>query len=396
MAINKRTTLLLGCGACGGKQVDEIMNLDSRYNCMYFNTSAKDVRPRKYAIMDKNVFCVPFMDGSGRDRYVTLNAIGENRSAILDMVTSFENVENIFLLGSMGGGTGGASVVPISVALVKLFKSKGKDISVNIIFTKPKKSDSKKILENAIACWHEIKKMYDESNPFKPNSIMFVDNDKYDTEEDINKLLASDLDDAISLTAGEGENVIDSGDLGKVMTAVGNMIILRLEEDLEEDVELSLRAGLENSIYSNYCDEEECKYLCTSLKTGMVEYDNGDIEEEILNNYNIDDIEKSYFVVDDVYRGTNIRDNIVIISGQGLPEAMIVELDDALKVKEQEIKKRLERKKEKKDASGIRKRVERDKPVEREVKPRRRVSTGSSSDFDDLFKDGLLDSFINR
>lgn len=393
MAINKRNTLFIGAGACGGKQVDEVMELDSRYNCMYFNTSAKDVKPRKHAIMDKNVFCIPFMDGSGRDRNVTLDAVKNNMSAIMDIATSFENVENVYILGSMAGGTGGASVVPIAVSLVRLFKTQGKNITVNVVFTKPKKSESKRLLENSIECWAEIKKMYADENPYKPNSIMFVDNDKYDSEDEINKLLASDLDDAISLTAGEGENVIDSGDLGKVMTAQGNIIILRLEEDLKDDVELALRAGLENSVYSNHCDDEDCKYLCVSLESGEVEYDDGSIEEEVLSEFDVEEIKNNYFIHEDFYKGANTRGNIAIVSGQELPEAMMLEIDEELKKKEREIKERLAKKKEKKEVSSIRRRSE--KPKKEEPKKRKRISTGSSKDFDNLLDDGALDSFLN-
>lgn len=394
MAINKRNSLFIGCGACGGKQVDEIMELDKRYNCMYFNTSSKDVKPRKYAVMDKNVFCIPFMDGSGRDRKVTLDALKNNMSAILDLATSFENVENIYLLGSMAGGTGGASVVPIALYLIKYFRQHGKNIKVNTIFTKPKKNESKKLLENALECWSEIKKMYDESNSFKPNSIMFVDNDKYDSEDMINKMLAKDIDDAISLSAGESENVIDSGDLGNVMTATGNSIILRLEEDLKDDIELSIRAALENSIYSNYCEDEDCKYLCVSLKSEVIEYDNGDIEEEVVSEYSFDEIKSRYFILEDFYKGANGRDNIVVISGQELPEAMMIEIDESLKEKELEIKKRIARKNSKKTSDNvIRERIKPQSVIDE--KPKRRVLTGSSRDFDDLLDDGLLDSFLN-
>lgn len=395
MAISKRSTLFIGAGACGGKQIDEIMDLDSRYNCMYFNTSAKDVRPRKYANMDKNVYCIPFMDGSGRERAVTKKAVQENISSILDFTSSFENMETIFIVGSMAGGTGGASIVPITVSLVRMFKSDGKNIKVIPVFTKPCKTDSKKLLENAIECWEDIKKMYDKSNPFKPDSIIFLDNDKFDTEEEVNKAFARDIDDAISLSAGEGENVIDSGDLGKVMTARGVMTILRLDEEVKDDIELALRIGLENSPYSNYCDDEDCKYLCVSLKSELAEYEDGSIEEELITEYKFNDIKNAYFIHDDFYKGTNTRDNIVIVSGQELPEAMITELRQSLKEKKDEILKRriLRKEREKNEVKTLKRKVEVARKEET-PKKKRKVMTGTSKDFDDLLDDGKLDSFF--
>lgn len=374
--LDKKKILFIGIGACGAKIIDEIRDRDSRYTTLYINTSIKDVEPRKYANLDANVYCIPSADGTGKNRNKAKEYAKDYFVSIIDTIKRYRTHNVIYLVTSCGGGSG-SGLTPM---IIKMLKKACPDKTVNLVAVKSSLKDSKRAIENTIEFWNDMAVV----NEFI-NAKIYLDNDKGD-EDYINKQFARDLDDAISLASGHEKNVIDETDLENVMTAKGGLTILRLNKEFSDNAEFLIQKSIKDSIYIESI-EEDCKYLCLSLK-------DKDFSIKVIEN-----IKNEFEIEEDVFVSENMRDNILILSGTPLPKLMIEMLNEELKERELEAEKRREKREKKEKELKVEIGSNTESEVARLVKKENNnvvdeKTTGASSEIEDLFSDGFFDDLM--
>ncbi|HFD2052248.1 hypothetical protein [Clostridium perfringens] len=366
--MDKKTTLFIGTGACGGKLADAVLDMDKRFKSLYVNTSLKDVKPRKYARLDRNVFVPPGADGTGKDKDKGKTYVKEEYIPLTDKIREYELFEDFFVLFSTGGGSG-SSFAPWIVKIInKVFEGR----RIHVVAVKPKSDSSKKILENSIDTWTDIL-----SVAHLCASITILDNDKRETESEINKQWAEDINDLFNLTMGGEESVIDDSDLGAFLSTGKYFSMLRLSEENTNSVNKALRQASNSSIYAEAFNDR-CENLGVSIKEG--------------SNFDIDDIKAHFKVKNDIAEGINEIDNFVLISGTDMPnmtfDLLEEELEERRLSEEKEERERLEEEKKNISERRSKKKIEKSSDTEKEIVIK------SSDDIEKLFGDGFFDDLM--
>lgn len=374
--MDKKSTLIIGVGAAGAKLTDAILSRDSRYEGFYINSSVKDVKPRKFATIGRNVYIIPNADGTGKDRNKGKSYIVEQQSALADKLSEYELFDDIVITFSMGGGTG-SSFSPLITMIIARILPKTR---IHLVAIKPKMKSSKKILQNAIDTWNDITKVKDLCA-----SITILDNDKREKEEIINEDWAKDFDDMINLTVGDPSQVLDESDLNNLLDnrskdkdIVRNkgLNILRLKSELNDSVELAMEMAMRESVYVE-TSVDEVVNLGISLKG---------------NDFNKDEIEEFFFIENDVFEGRNDIGNIVVTSGAELPKLAFELIEEEIKAREDDVRKRKQEKLEKKENLIIG--SNKKEKVEEVIENIDISSAKSSKEIDDIFKDGFFDDIM--
>lgn len=366
--MDKKRILFVGIGACGAKIVDEIRERDPRYATLYINTSIKDVEPRKYAKLDSNVYCIPSADGTGKDRGKAQNYAKDYYVSIIDTIKRYKTHNVIYLVTSCGGGSG-SGLTPM---IAKMLKKTCPDKSINLVAVKSSSHDTKRAIENNIEFWNDMLKVDKDVD-----SKIYLDNEK-DTEDEINKRFAKDIDDAISLSSGNTSNVIDESDLTNVMTAKGGLSILRLDPNNSSNAEFAIQKAMKDGIYVEPV-EEDCKFLCVSLRN---------------ESFNAKEIQEQFYVEEDTFMNTNTRDNLVIVSGINLPKLMIEMLNEELKDRSNQASQRKKRRLEENSDLTIKIAKDDKNKSTNQASAKEEVSSGKSSEIEDLLGDGFFDEFF--
>ena len=316
--MDKNKILFIGCGQAGNNALNEILKLDTKYNGLFVNTSMTDImpliknetNPTNQAVLGQNVFVIPNADGSGKNRTKAKQYAKQYVSSILAELEKYPLQENIYVVFSMGGGTGSGLAPTLSSMIRMRFPKK----SVHLIAIKPKLKENKRVIENAIECWNDLTKAYvNEKMSF--HTISFLDNDKRDNELEVNKEWAKSLNSALSLSAPHVRGTIDTADSTTLMTeAKGYQVIYNLDEQLKDTVKNAITYAMNDSVYFEPISNK-CVYLGISTKP------------ETFDHYAISD---AFDVRESTFEGYNDKENILVISGATLPKLMAEMLKESL------------------------------------------------------------------
>lgn len=375
--MDKKNTLIIGAGAAGAKLADTILDMDSRYECLFINSSVKDVKPRKYAKLGRNVYIIPNADGTGKDRTKGKEYIKEQQTALTDKLSEYELFSNIVIAFSMGGGTGSSFSPLITMIIARIFPK----TKIHLVAVKPKMKSSKKILQNAIDTWNDITKVKDLCA-----SITILDNDKRETEEMINECWAKDFDDVMNLTIGDPTQVLDEDDLDNLLDSRSRkddiirenrgLNILRLKGEYSDSIELAVEMAMRESIYVE-TNLDEVVNLGISLKG---------------NDFNKEEVEEFFFIENDVFEGINDTDNMIITSGTELPKLAFELIEEEIKSREEDVRKRRQKKLEKRENLIIGSNKKVDKQEIEEVIDISKAK--SSKEIENIFADGFFDDLM--
>lgn len=307
---NKNDMLWVGAGQCGNNFIDSLLDLDSKYNGLYINTSIRDVQGLKHANLNRNVYLIPNSDGAGRNRSVGLGYVKENVANMVDIIAGYIQQTDIMLVSSMGGGSGSA-IVP---ALIRLISKTLPNKKIHVIAIKPSLDEQTDVLENAISYWNDVLSVVD-----KITTLSIVDNDKRKNKLNINDEWAKITNKSFNMSSSSKEGSFDSADLSLMMEAQGYKVIYELDSTGKYDENTAYNKAVEDSIFFE-APSNRCAYLGTSL---------------IKNTYEGRHLAEIFKISDANQNGVSEDSNIILLTGCEIPklaaELMVEELEDRKK-----------------------------------------------------------------
>jgi hypothetical protein len=226
--MEKSKILAIGCGGCGGRQLDVLMDYDSRYTGIFMNTNLSEMETLNHFDRERRCFYISNSDGTGKNRELAERYIKEEAPKFAEMIKKFVGQPYILMLTSANGGTGSKSVIMLSKLVKKLCPEK----SINLVITFPSLNENDIDFENAIDFWNELIEIKSKGII---DSIQFIDNNKSTNEEDINIRAMKELDDGFNIIGGK----LDSSDATRIHTSKGYKVVLKLDkntENLEESI----------------------------------------------------------------------------------------------------------------------------------------------------------------
>lgn len=309
--MNRQDFVLVGLGGGGSTLTDSILNQDSRFQGFFINSSITDINclDNKDDI-DKNYLCISNQNGAGRSREIGKAYSRRHGWSILDKLKSFPQ-KTIFLVTSLGGGSG-SSIASVILGAIKKMTDDGEfDKTINLIGILPRLDSSSEILRNSVETWNEL------FSYGVINNMIFVDNNNivdgsYLPEEEINEQFSSIFDAIFEIPVVNGRN-FDTGNLSRVLSAQGCTYIYSLPEDCS-NMEQALRQADASSVLAKMYRTKEntivdpidgkeklkCAFVGTSFNN---------------DNYNHEDVLSQYKWEKGDFSGYNEENNLVIVSG---------------------------------------------------------------------------------
>lgn len=306
--MNKSNVLLIGVGQAGNNIVDEIYSTNDRFATLYINTAINDITNLKHVQLDRNLYLIPNASGAGKDRNTAKDYIKEKATSLLDLVNQYPLQKVVYIFFSMGGGSGSG----MSPAIIKMIKKYCSDKIINIVAILPDLYESNRIMQNAVDCWNDIIKISDYAN-----SIFLVDNSKRETHSQINKQIAKDLVDSMSLKG------VDDSDLTLIHTAKGSSAIYRLNDKIY-NVKDALDKAIQESIYIM-----PNTIYCNRLGVGLSKDNINFTKEKLLSLYTATDIS----IVGES------EDNLLIVGGCNISKEGIEYISLAIQQRNEELSK---------------------------------------------------------
>ncbi len=307
--MDKSRILLIGTGRCGNKIVDEMLETDGRYTGLFINTTDVDLSDLENA-KQRNTFIVPNASGTGKNRNTAKQYVQEEDQKILDRISKYTQQDTIICIASADGGSG-SGITPLLINLINAI-IEGK--TINLVAVLPRYNEGKRALENTIAFWNEVMKLYSRGII---KSIMLVDNNKRDTDTEINEKLIEDLDACLG-----AEGLTDETDSWVVNNDRGYKIVLNLEEGYDT-VEEAIDACIAESVFIY---PEEAFKNCNSI-LGLLNPEAYDIESA-KNQYSAKNFKKY---------GESEDYNTLILGGCRIPrEAIDVYVEQLEEIRNEE------------------------------------------------------------
>jgi cell division GTPase FtsZ len=312
--MNRNELLLLGLGGGGGRLVNTILNKDPRFQGFFVNTSMTDLESlSNLNKTTKNFLCISTQNGVGRDREVGKEYASANGFIILDLLEKYQQ-ETIYLVSSLGGGSGSAILSKLLNGIKMLQDDGDFNKTINLIGILPDLKSPDVILKNTLATWNEI---IDNS---AINSMIFINNDVYsdiirsanENEEAINDKFATLFDSIFYIPEENGIN-FDNGNLSNILKDKGCLYIYDLETSSDVSVEVALARAEKHSILAKmYKSKDNTELLEDGVRAIKCNYLGISFNNE---NYNKNYILRNYKNEKERYIGKNIDGNLLLVSG---------------------------------------------------------------------------------
>ena len=359
--MNRKDCLVMGCGGCGCNQLDELLNIDSRYASFFINTNLGELEGLKKC-NERNSFYVPNADGTSKKRDLAKKYFIEEQANLIDILSKFIQ-PYVFLLASADGGTGSTATIILSKILHRLAPEK----KINVITTFPSLKAGEDSFKNTLEFWNELIGLYSKHII---NSMQFIDNNKPFSEEEINTRAMKIFDNSFDLVNGK----IDSADLESCHNNYGYKAILDIKND-----SVSLLDGLMDSI------EDSVYYLPKINENGSVIYQCKKLVANINKNYNVKELTSIIEIFDDYKINTSYdKDTIIVMSGCKIPKEPIELIKGAL----DDIKSR--NKDFDNDEDDLLVDIEKDKPKEQQPVKKKKSSRMTKEELDAFLSDDLF------
>jgi hypothetical protein len=271
------------------------------------NTNLSEMENLNHFDRERRCFYIPNADGTGKKRDLAEIYIKEEAPKFVEMIKKFANQSYIIFLTSGNGGTGSKAVILLS----KLVKKVCPEKSLNIVATFPSLSGSDIDFENAIDFWNEIvdlkkKKIID--------SVQFIDNNKSNSEQEINIRAMKELDDSFNVVGGK----LDSSDSKRAHSANGYKVAFKLDNNFTNSKE-AINKAIASSVYF-MPDSFECDVLIGNINK---------------NKLSVEKIKEEFEVYDFIKFNENEDENsTLVLGGCEMPKTAVQLVKEAL----QEIK----------------------------------------------------------
>lgn len=333
--MNRSDILLTSLGGGGNKLADTIMNMDTRYQGLFINTSITDLQSLDNCDANiKNYMCISTQNGVGRDRALGKSYAENYVMTIIEKIMNYVQQDVVYLISSLGGGSG-SSILSVLLEKLSELKEEGSfDKIINLICIIPDLKSSTVILDNSLNTWSEVLRQNKCIN-----SMIFIDNSveiegKTETEEKeiaINERFAELFDSIFDIPDNNGRN-FDTGNLGNILKDRGCLYIYELPSGYNSMTE-AFRYGEKNSVLAKVFKNEKNIFVNENgkslLQCGYVGVSLAD------ENYDKSMIRDNYMLRKEFYGGISDEKNLVLISGclppSDIMQIIKLELDERAK-----------------------------------------------------------------
>lgn len=400
----------LGVGQGGNNIVNTIAN--EHDNVLVINTSTTDLRELNNIDDDRKILAHPkhpeinyndeeslnISGGAGKEPLVGKNAINQKREYIADKInTYFKNVELIWIVMGMGGGTGSFGSLEILSLLSKMGKRSG------VICTVPAFSEGSPEKINTLNSLKLLYKFNRQSKNFHP--IIVINNDylnnsikglnfenKWNTA---NKEIFNDIkmvsDYALKAS---GSVSFDEADYKNLYKQKGCIYITKTEIDLTNKSD--------NALFSSVSDSwnKPGKYVIGNVETAtgmalLVERPKGMNDGDLITNLYKDTKEKFgagilcrgvYESTEGIFKKNNMIKVVTLLTGINFPNDYIEDLEKIVQQEKQQLIK-------KKRSGNINTDLDVVKELNDDENP---MNEGVQEDLDVLFDDSLFKDNQNK
>lgn len=238
-----KKVLSIGVGKCGNVLVDELSMRSRMYNCLLVNTSQKDLQSlESYEEERASAYLIPNADGSGGNRDKAKAYGKNNKQAFFSVVEKYPLCNYFMFYFSMDGGTGSGASIELMSVLRQVYEDSVRIIAIAVW---PDDKASKHSLQNAIACCNDLGLLQEKGII---DGIRFIDNNKRDTYEEINKLAIDDIETALTLHEHDKTGVIDEEDSLIINSGVDYHFTLNLPNGFRK-VKDAIESAIEKSVF---------------------------------------------------------------------------------------------------------------------------------------------------
>ena len=339
--MENREVLHIGVGRCGNVIVDGLIRSNKSFVGLLYNTAANDMNElESFEEETAGILLVPNADGSGKDPKLAKRYAINNIDFFEEQLRKYSMSNNFVFYFSMDGGTGSGSTAELIKCIYSLYQG---GCSINVVPFIRSKFLSKIQLENTISCWREINTLAKQG---VINSVMYVDNDSRDTEEEINEEFIRLTNYAYSLKDMDNYGTLDTTDMGRYFNEKGYRAIYYLDNK-QKDFETALNLAIEKSIFlkpNRYNNEkmlelinnditltdEEKEFKCDSEKKTMYQCIQliGTIQE---NKFEQSDVLSTIKAVGNHKLGCN-PNNVICMSGMKVPKYKLEDVKSKYKM----------------------------------------------------------------
>lgn len=316
--------LLIGTGGCGNKLLNtaiDIINprvdLQNNYDYRFINSNDNEIKSLSNYKPKENGLTING-DGTGGSQAKAKKSLAADKTKIINHFKSYiYKYQSVVIMSSSDGGFGSGSL-PILTQAIRMIDS---DIRINLLITQPKLSSRLIRLENALNSYMDILKLMEISNRDGVkmiNSVMFIDNNSMEDEEEFNKKTMELYIDSLELGGG----ALDTNDSLAINTADGYKAILPLSSDYK-----TLQKAIDEAIKTSPFVLPPNIYNCTHL--GAIIKKDDFTKEEISDAFQAK-------IADKIEYGNK---NYIIVSGCKMPNDHMNMLQEAFNELQQETEK---------------------------------------------------------
>lgn len=264
----------LGFGQAGGKLVDAFLDLSDQYVGIAVNTAVNDLASLEFVPESHRYPLHGSSFGAGRTPDVAYEAVlqPDNGPEITELAQRvFKEMDYIWLVAGLGGGTGTGSIMAIAEYASQLFTQ-----PVGLIITLPRDMDGLVQKSNALAAIAKIDQVIAEESI---GAVVVLDNERFfldfaekkltgDWRELANKRLAKNLHDLNMLTSEAGKDNFDRADFLRQLKTPGFMLLGygQLHQSDQEYVFTTVKNTVEKGHLSAGYRLEETQYFTVIFK----------------------------------------------------------------------------------------------------------------------------------
>ena len=298
--------LSIGLGGCGNKLLNAFMQLDSTKDGIFINSNINEMKNLSECNNDNRLAIRG--NGSGRNRRKAKESLKNDIDKIADYLMEKIQLYTQFQLLCSGDGGFGSSSVGIIAKIIRISKP---DALIKIVSTFPKSNSRKLSIENQLDFYNEILQLKKDG---VINSIVLIDNDKMNNEEEFNRRCMSILLKSYDMTF----NQIDESDLAITNFANGYTIPIEIS-DKGETLERAIETAVNNSPFL-IPNNLKCSHMLGILQKEV--YD----KDELLEIIKVKEFDKTEYGYS----------NFVLLGGCKIPSNYFRKLEDELEILDEE------------------------------------------------------------
>ena len=297
--------LSIGLGGAGNKMLNAFMQLDGTKDGIFINSNVHEMKNLSECNNDNRLTIRG--NGTGRNRKRAKESLKNDKDKIADYLGERIQLYTQFQLLSSGDGGFGSGSIGIVAKIIKMGRP---NALIRVVLTYPKANSRRFSLENELDCYNEILQLKKDGIV---NSIILIDNNKMNSEEEFNKKCMSILLKSYNMTF----NQIDENDLAITNFASGYTVPLELGKC--DSLEQSIERAITNSPFL-MPNSFKCSHLL-----GIFQKEVYDKEEvlEIIRVKEFDKVEYGY-------------ENLLLMGGCKMPSSYFNRLEDELELMSEE------------------------------------------------------------